>query len=330
METTGGVDVPALTIDTNGDFTNTFVVKSTYRDPQLQVAEDELDPGTYRVEVKDHTGRIAIGHLTFPEPEITIDPPVSRRGTTVSVVGRNFPSGRVVSLYYDDDDDDDLLSAMLADSAGRFRSSFTVPSNAEIGEEQDILAISAANPNKYKTKAVHALPPQELIITPESASAGGRITIEGHNMPLFTLVHVSIADIGVSGQGVETDGLGSFTIEDVLVPQLRPGSHTVEARVQTQGEEAAKVRKVIQIVDIITRDSEEAFADLIENGSLTRAWYLDRQTQAWSFFDPSPEFAEFNTLSEVSSGQIVTIIMSEQDTFQGETLYPGSNPVAIE
>ena len=79
-------------------------------------------------------------------------------------------------------------------------------------------------------------------------------------------------------------------------------------------------------MDIITRDSEEAFADLIENGSLTRAWYLDRQTQAWSFFDPSPEFAEFNTLSEVSSGQIVTIIMSEQDSFQGETLYPGSNP----
>ena len=45
---------------------------------------------------------------------------------------------------------------------------------------------------------------------------------------------------------------------------------------------------------------------------------------------PVPEFAEFNTLSEVSSGQIVTIIMSEQDSFQGETLYPGSNPVAIE
>ena len=330
VETTGGVDVPKLTIDTNGDFTNTFVVKSTYVDPQGQVAENELDPGTYRVEVKDHTGRIAIGHMTYPEPEITIDPPVGRRGTTVSVVGKNFPAGRVVSLYYDDDDDDDLLSAILADSAGRFRSSFTVPSNAEIGEEQDILAISAANENKYKTKAVHALPPQELIITPEAASAGGRITIEGHNMPLFTLVNVFIADIRVSGQGIETDGLGSFTIEDVLVPQLRPGSHTVEAQVQTQGEEDAKVRKVIQIVDIITRDSEEAFADLIENGSLTRVWYLDRQTQAWSFFDPSPEFAEFNTLSEVSSGQIVTIIMSEQDSFQGETLYPGSNPVAIE
>ena len=330
-ETTGGVGIPALTIDTNGDFTNTFVVKSTYQDPITgNLAEDVLDPGTYRVEVKDHTGRIAIGHLTYPEPEISIDPPVSRRGTTVSVVGKNFPAGRVVSLYYDGDDDDDLLSAMLADSAGRFRSSFTVPSNAEIGEEQDILAISAANENKYKTKAVHALPPQELVITPEAASAGGRITIEGHNMPLFTLVNVFIADIRVSGQGIETDGLGSFTIEDVLVPQLRPGSHTVEAQVATQGEEDAKVRKVIQIVDIITRASDEAFADLIDNGTLTRVWHLDAATQTWSFFDPAPEFADFNTLTEVSSGQIVTIIMATQDEFQGRSLYVGSNNVAME
>ena len=244
----------------------------------------------------------------------------------MSVVGKNFPSGRVVSLYYDEDDDDDLLSAILADSAGRFRTSFTVPSNAEIGEEQDILAISAANPNKYKTKTVHSLPPQELVITPEAASAGGRITIEGHNMPLFTLVRLFIADINVSGQGVETDGLGSFTIEDVLVPQLRPGSHTVEAQVQTQGEEPAKVRKVIQIVDIITRDSEEAFADLIDNDTLSRVWYLERATQEWFFYDPAPEFAPFNTLNEVSSGQIVDIIMKAQDTFQGETLYVGSKP----
>ena len=329
-ETTGGVAIRAMTIDTNGDFTNTFVVKSTYVDPDGKLAEIVLDPGTYRVEVKDHTGRTAIGHMTFPEPEITIDPPVGRRGTTVSIVGRNFPAGRVVSLFYDDDDDDDLLSAILADSSGRFRTSFTVPSNAEIGEEQDILAISAANENKYKTKAVHSLPPQELVINPEAVSAGGRITIEGHNMPLFTLVNVFIADIRLSGQGIETDGLGSFVIEDVLVPQLRPGSHTLEALVQTQGEEAAKVRKVIQIVDIITRDSEEAFEDLIENATLTRVWYLDRQTQAWSFFDPAAEFAEFNTLVRVSSGQIVTIIMNAQDEFQGETLYPGSNPVAIE
>ncbi len=87
---------------------------------------------------------------------------------------------------------------------------------------------------------------------------------------------------------------------------------------------------MIQIVDIVTRDSEEAFEALIENGTLTRVWNLDRQTQTWSFFDPAPEFADFNTLNQVSSGQIVTIIMNAQDTFQGTTLFVGSNPISIE
>ena len=322
--TTGGESIGALTIDTNGDFTNTFVVKSTGDNP------DQLKPGTYRVEVRDHSGRVALGKITFPEPEIDIDPPVGRRGTTVTLSGSNFPAGRVVHIYYKENIDENLLGAVLADSAGNIRMTFTVPSDAEIGEEQDIIAESAANRIHYKAKTTHSLPDQELIVTPEQASAGGRLTIEGHNMPLFTLVQLNIANINVSGRGVETDGLGSFVIENVLVPQLKPGSHTVEAEVQTQGEDDAIVRKVIQIVDIITRPSEEAFADLIENGTLTRVWHLDRQTQTWSFFDPAPEFADFNTLGEVSSGQIVTIIMSATDDFQGTTLYPGSNPISIE
>ena len=98
-----------------------------------------------------------------------------------------------------------------------------------------------------------------------------------------------------------------------------------------QGQHRSATSTFLEIADIITRSTRtEAFGDVIENGTLTRVWYLDRQTQTWSFFDPAPEFAEFNTLNEVSTGQIVTIIMNAQDTFQGQTLYVGSNPVSIE
>ena len=324
-KTTGGEAISELTIDTNGDFTNTFLVEANNDNAK------DLKPGTYRVEVKDWSGRVAIGQITYPEPVIDVDPPVSRRGTTVTLVGSNFPSGRVVHVYYDDDDNEqNLLGARLADSSGNLRMSFTVPSNAEIGEEQDIIAKSQANEFQYKAKATHSLPEQELIVTPKQVSAGGRVTIEGHNMPLFTLVHLNIANINLSGKGVETDGLGSFTIEDVLIPQLKPGTHTVEALVETQGDEPAKVREAVQIVDVVTRDSDEAFEALIENGTLSRVWYLERATQEWFFYDPAPEFAPFNTLNQVSSGQIVDIIMTAQDTFQGETLFVGSNPTAIE
>ena len=315
-KTTGGERVNVLSIDTNGDFTNTFQVDAT------DANAARLKPGTYRVRVEDWSGRVAIGHITYPKPEILVDPPVSRRGSQVTLTGQNFPAGRVVHVYYDDDDNEEnLLGAVLADSAGDLRMNFTVPSNAEIGDVQDIIAKSQANVFQYRAKETHGLPEQELIVTPKAVSAGGRVRIEGHNMPLFTLVAIDIANIRLSEQGVETDGQGSFVIENVLVPQLKPGSHTVEALVPTQGDDPARVREVIQIVDVVTRDSTEAFADLIENGTLTRVWQLDSASQTWSFFDPSPEFAEFNTLNRVSSGQIVTIIMNATDDL------PGHNPL---
>ena len=321
-ETTGGVGVDDLSIDTNGFFTNTF---------RLTSKDQYLKPGGYRVQVEDHSGRVALGRITIPAPTITVDPSISRRGTTVSIVGENFPAGRVVQIYYRDTEDENQQGAVLADSAGRISISFTVPSDAEIGEEQDVTATSAAGENDYKAKATHSLPPQEIIVTPMQVAPGGRLTIEGHNMPLYTLVGLKIADISVAGTGAETDGLGSFVKEDVLVPQLKPGTHTVEASVATQGAEAAKVRTTIEIVEAFTTGAP---ADVFEplGDRLVRVWYLERATQVWSFYDPDPDVAAFNTLTEVSSGQNVSIIISSGANigFQDKTLYPGTNPIALD
>ena len=143
---------------------------------------------------------------------------------------------------------------------------------------------------------------------------------------------VSIGNVGVAGHSVgelaESDGNGQWE-GTPLVPQLTPGTHTVEMRVGT-GSTGISVSTFLEIADIITRASSEAFDDLIDNGTLTRVWYLEAASQTWSFFDPAPEFADFNTLNEVSTGQIVTIIMGTQDQFQGRSLYVGSNNVAIE
>ena len=321
-ETTAGVGVDDLSIDTNGFFTNTF---------RLNSKDQYLKPGGYRVQVEDHSGRVALGRITIPAPTITVDPSISRRGTTVSIVGENFPAGRVVQIYYRDTDDENQQGAVLADSAGRISISFTVPSDAEIGEEQDVTATSAANENDYKAKATHSLPPQEIIVTPMQVAPGGRLTIEGHNMPLYTLVGLKIADISVAGTGAETDGLGSFVKEDVLVPQLKPGTHTVEASVATQGAEAAKVRTTIEIVEAFTTGAP---ADVFEplGDRLVRVWYLERATQVWSFYDPDPDVAAFNTLTDVSSGQNVSIIISSGESveFQGIPLYQGTNPIALD
>ncbi len=67
-------------------------------------------------------------------------------------------------------------------------------------------------------------------------------------------------------------------------------------------------------------------------GRLVRVWHLDARTQTWSFYDPAPEMAKFNTLTEFPSGLIVFVIISEGGPveFQGRTLQPGINPIRLE
>ena len=308
--------------DSNGNLADTFIVPGN------------LKAGTYRVTVKDIQSRVGIADLTIPEPEIELDPSSSQRGSTVAVIGSNFPAEDVITISYKGR----TVTASNTDTVGRFRGTFPVPVNAPIGEEHEVEAISADKADgqdgraTLKAKVLHRVPDEILEVSPEIAAPGTRITITASNLPLYTPVSVSIGNVGVAGHSVgelaESDGSGQWE-GTPLVPQLTPGTHTVEMRVGS-GSTGISVSTFLEIADIITRASEEAFDDLIENGTLTRVWFLDRETQTWSFFDPAPEFADFNTLSEVSTGQIVTIIMNAQDTFEGGTLYVGSNPVSIE
>ena len=330
-ETTAGVDVDCssdgLRPDTAGNFSATFRL-----DPDLARVRS-LKIGEYRVEVKDNEERVGVVDVLIPEPVVEVTPDTSRRGTTVTVVGSKFPASSelAVEIKYGLAGNERTITAATPDSVGSWRETFVIPTTAVIGEDHVVKAAPIdTDYDHFEGKGSHRLPEQEVIVTPSRVAAGGRMRVEGHNMPLFTLVHLKISNITVSGDGFETDGIGSFVKTGVLVPQLQPGIHTVEALVETQGDRAVSVRTSVEVADIVTRPSAEAFDDLISAASLTRVWHLDAATQTWSFFDPAPEFADFNTLTEVSSGQIVTIIMSAPDEFQGRALYVGSNNVAIE
>jgi hypothetical protein len=102
----------------------------------------------------------------------------------------------------------------------------------------------------------------------------------------------------------------------------------------TVGEDSATefIQIVTETVAPASTDPADVFAPLVEAGRLARVWYQDRATQDWTFYDPDPAFASFNRLNEVSSGQVVTIIITDGEPipFQGETLYQGSNSIALD
>ena len=48
-----------------------------------------------------------------------------------------------------------------------------------------------------------------------------------------------------------------------------------------------------------TQPVERILRPLADSGVLQRVWWLDSRTQEWSFYDPNPALAQFNTLTTV-------------------------------
>ena len=309
--TGSGVSSAALKPDTAGNFSGTFKLEPG--------AAEGLKIGEYRVEVKDNEERVGLVDVLIPEPVVVVTPDTSRRGSTVTVVGNKFPASSelAVEIRYGLAGNERTITAATPDSTGNWRETFVIPTTAVIGEDHVIRA-APINPqfSNFEGKGLHRLPEQELIVSPSRVAAGGRMNLEGHNMPLFTLVRVNISGIGVSGEGFETDGIGSFVRNNILVPQLQPGIHTVTARVQTQGNQDVEVRTTVEVADIVTRPTEEVFADLITANQLTVVWKYDNASGMWASYDPAAP-AELNDLDEVSTGDIVWIQITENVEFQG-------------
>ena len=55
--------------------------------------------------------------------------------------------------------------------------------------------------------------------------------------------------------------------------------------------------------------------DALDNldDNLEAVFYFDNVSKTWSFYDPRPEFAELNTLSELIEGQAYWILVMEAE-----------------
>ena len=122
------------------------------------------------------------------------------------------------------------------------------------------------------------------------------------------------------GEGDEAMEYMAMTDEDVIIGA--PGAAMMADLMAST--DPAGTRAVATM-----RPAAEVFQELVDR--LVLVWYLDGATQTWSFYDPDPEVAAFNTLVEVSSGDVVSVVLSAGDTveFQGYTLYAGRNPICL-
>ena len=273
------------------------------------------------------SGRVAEGTIEIPEAAITLDPVTSRRGTTVNVSGSGFPSSDLVQVNYEISGDSVTVAAGSADASGAVSIDFSVPSNAQIGTKHNIEAISVGVFKSVTAKATHETPGAMVTLSTDNIASGQNITISGVNFPAFATVAVmEIGGIDVRPVPAPATSIDGDFESTVLVPQLELGNQTVKVRVSS-----TTITTFLELATAtVSRAPADVFASLGDR--LVRVWYLERSTQVWSFYDPDPDVAAFNTLTEVSTGQNVSIIISSGANigFQDKTLYPGTNPIALD
>ena len=295
-------------------------------------AELGIGSGTKTVSVTANgsdssSGRVAEGTIEIPEATITLDPVTSRRGTIVNVSGSGFPSSDLVQVNYEISDEFVTVAAGSADASGAVSIDFSVPSNAQIGTKHNIEAISVGVFKSVTAEATHETPGAMVTLSTDNVASGQNITISGVNFPAFATVAVmEIGGIDVRPVPAPATSINGDFESTVLVPQLELGNQTVSIRVSS-----TTITTFLELATAtVSRAPADVFASLGDR--LVRVWYLERSTQVWSFYDPDSDVAAFNTLTEVSSGQNVSIIISSGANigFQDKTLYPGTNPIALD
>ena len=125
---------------------------------------------------------------------------------------------------------------------------------------------------------------------------------------------------------------GEYTL---LVGQPSSGSRTITFRVngRNTGETAVwtqgKIEYPFDLHSGNARPVADVFAPLISDGILMAVWKYDNATQSWRSFDPRPELASLNDLTEVGSGDVVWVSVSKDSDFQGGSLREGWNLIAL-
>ena len=318
----GGIEVPisGVTASSAGDIVISIDVPSP--------ADNAIGSGKKAIVVTaTGSNRVAEGEIEIPKAAITLDPVTSRRGTTVSVSGSGFPSGDLVQVKYDNNGTSVTVAAGSADASGAVSIDFVVPSYARIGTQHEVEAISVGVFAGVTAKATHETPGAMVTLSTQQIASGQNITISGVNFPAFATVAVmEIGGVDVRPVPAPATSINGDFESTVLVPQLELGNQTISVRVSST--------TITTFLELATATVSRAPADMFASlgDRLVRVWYLERSTQVWSFYDPDPDVAAFNTLTEVSSGQNVSIIISPGANigFQDKTLYPGTNPIALD
>jgi hypothetical protein len=181
------------------------------------------------ISATDNAGRISSGVLAIKKPSLVVSPDNSLKGSKVLVKGRDFVANRCsvgrcfkIDITYSGY----KVKTVYPDLYGNFQVEITVPFDAKPGMSHQIM--SKVKLLEIEAGAVHAIPPAELNVTPDTVKPGERIVISGSGFPNNDSVRtVYIGGGRVISPLAATDSVGNFSIAVFVPENISKGKHAL-------------------------------------------------------------------------------------------------------
>ena len=312
-----GVDNGKIQIDSNGDFVIEARVWSE-KGRRAESGNPALDPDEYTIKIVDSTGFEGEAKVTILEPTVSVNPEVAGPRDYITVSGMNWPvSTEDDDLEVDITVDGKTRSANI-DTSGRFSYQFRLGAGIDLGEEHDVTVTFIGYGGDVEEEATFNTPTSGITVVPAAARPGETISLELTGMPVFQVVkQVRIAGGNRLGSATfNTDRDGNATVTDVLVPAADPGHYSVQVTVGDGNAAETAVAQLEILSDAPAAGTATALPDAASElgDNLDAIFHFNNSTKAWTFFDPRPEFADLNTLTELINGQPYWVLVKGEQT----------------
>ena len=289
-------------------------VATIHLSPASGGSDPTLIAGRHTLDVEDSKGFTGSVVLNIADPAITVTPEVAGPRDYITVSGENWPvdnpenplSEAVKVMVNDAGSRAPRQYSAFADTSGRFSIEHQVHRGVAIPSTIQV-EVKYADIVKIQTFDV---PVATITVDPGEAQPGDMISISATNMPVYTDAdEVKIGGSVISSLDAHTDRDGNITIEDVLVPGLDPGTYSVQLTVKG----TVAIGEINVLAESAAGGAPVDLPGAVESldDNLVAIFYYDDVGKEWAFYDPRPDFADLNTLTQLSNGEAYWLLVSE-------------------
>ena len=312
ISTSGGCkDSSGVEVSNSGQFVATIVLWPERRADGTTPTNPTLIPGTHELSVEDSRGFGGSVSVTIAEPTVKVTPDVAGPRDYITITGENWPvdnpeGASSADIRVEVDDGRLRPYILFADAVGRIVQEHRVYRNVPI-------------PSDVQVKLTHgsiakigsfAVPASTIEVTPGEGQPGDTVSLTSGNMPVYSEVdYIEVGGTRYNDPGVNTDRDGNVTVEDVLIPGLDPGVYSVVINVDG----TIAIGEISVLAESSAAGAPAELPGAVDNlgDSLVAIFHFDDVGKSWSFYDPRPEFADLNTLTEMVNGEAYWILVSE-------------------